>query len=102
MVVPGGILGGFNASTGVAGTHIFAGTFTGPPFEFALAMSDGGLAWQCPANECTTFSFGPPGIAPEVVFMGDDAGCSARSTRRPARYCGRSIMEAASRPVPPS
>ena len=74
MVVPGGILGGFNASTGVAGTHIFAGTFTGPPFEFALGTSDGGFAWQCPANECTSFSFGPPGIAPGVVFLGDGAG----------------------------
>jgi polyvinyl alcohol dehydrogenase (cytochrome) len=74
MVVPGGILGGFNASTGVAGTHIFGGTFTGPPFEFALATSDGGVAWQCPANECASFSFGPPGIAPEVVFLGDSAG----------------------------
>ncbi len=73
-VVPGGFLGGFNASTGVAGGHIYAGTFTGPPFEFALAASDGSSAWQCPGAECGAFSFGPPGIAPGVVFIGDGSG----------------------------
>jgi len=74
MVVPGGILGGFNASTGVAAGHIYGGTFTGPPFEFALVTSDGSLAWECPETECSDFSFGPPGIVPEVVFLGDGAG----------------------------
>jgi polyvinyl alcohol dehydrogenase (cytochrome) len=73
-VVDGGILGGFNASTGVALGRIYAGTFTGPPFEFALGTSDGSVAWQCPAGECDAFSFGPPGIAGGVVFIGDSAG----------------------------
>ena len=63
-----------NASTRVAAGNICGGTFTGPPFEFALAASDGSLAWQCPGTECGAFSFGPPGIAPGVVFIGDGAG----------------------------
>jgi polyvinyl alcohol dehydrogenase (cytochrome) len=74
MVVGGGVFGGFNASTGVAAGLIYGGTFTGPPFEFALVTSDGALAWQCPASECSSFSFGPPGIAPGVVFLGDGTG----------------------------
>src|SRR5262249_31151051 len=73
-VVAGGVLGGFNASTGVALGRIYAGTFTGPPFEFALGTSDGTVAWQCPAAECGVFSFGPPAIAGGVVFLGDSAG----------------------------
>jgi polyvinyl alcohol dehydrogenase (cytochrome) len=74
MAVAGGILGGFNASTGVALGRIYAGTFTGPPFEFALGTSDGSVAWQCPSTECGVFSFGPAGIAGGVVFIGDSAG----------------------------
>jgi polyvinyl alcohol dehydrogenase (cytochrome) len=73
-VVAGTALGGFNASTGVALGRIFAGTFTGPPFEFALDASDGSTAWQCPGTECTGFSFGPPAIAGGVVLIGDGAG----------------------------
>jgi polyvinyl alcohol dehydrogenase (cytochrome) len=73
-VVPPGFLGGFNASTGVALGHIYAGTFTGPPFEFALGTSDGAVAWQCPGTECGGPSFGPAGIAGGVVFLGDAAG----------------------------
>jgi polyvinyl alcohol dehydrogenase (cytochrome) len=73
-VVPGGVLGGFNASTGVAFGNIYAGTFTGPPFLFALGTTDGHSAWQCPSTECNSFSFGPAGIAAGVLFMGDGAG----------------------------
>jgi polyvinyl alcohol dehydrogenase (cytochrome) len=72
--VGGGPLGGFNASTGVAGGKIYAGTFTGPPFQFALDAADGTLAWQCPVATCGGFSFGPPGIANGVVLMGDGSG----------------------------
>lgn len=73
-IVPGGFLGGFNASTGVANGDVYGGTFTGPPFEFALSASDGSTAWQCPGSECGSFSFGPPAIAPGVVFLGDGTG----------------------------
>ena len=73
-VVPAGLLGGFNASTGVAFGTIYAGTYTGPPFIFALGTTNGTVAWQCPTTECNTFSFGPPGIAAGVVFVGDSAG----------------------------
>jgi polyvinyl alcohol dehydrogenase (cytochrome) len=73
-VVPGGFFGGFNASTGVAFGNIYAGTFTGPPFLFALSDTDGQFAWQCPNTECNSFSFGPAAIAAGVVFMGDSAG----------------------------
>src|SRR5262249_9590059 len=47
-VVPADPLGGFNASNGVAYGNIYAGTFTGPPFIFALNATNGGLAWECP------------------------------------------------------
>ena len=73
-VVAGGDLGGFNASTGVAFGNVYAGTFTGPPFIFALGDTNGAVAWQCPTAECNTSSFGPPGIAAGVVFVGDEAG----------------------------
>ena len=73
-VVPGGALGGFNASTGVAFGNVYAGTFTGPPFLFALDDTDGHLAWQCPSSDCNAFSFGPAAIAAGVVFLGDSAG----------------------------
>jgi polyvinyl alcohol dehydrogenase (cytochrome) len=73
-VVPGSALGGFNASTGVALGSIYAGTFTGPPFILALTSTDGTVAWQCPSTECNAFSFGPPGIAAGLVFMGDSSG----------------------------
>jgi polyvinyl alcohol dehydrogenase (cytochrome) len=72
--VPGGVLGGFNASTGVAFGTIYAGTFTGPPFIFALGATDGSVAWQCPNATCGAPSFGPPGIAAGVVFVGDTTG----------------------------
>jgi outer membrane protein assembly factor BamB len=72
--VPGGALGGFNASTGVAFGNIYAGTFTGPPFQFALATANGTVSWQCPSTECGLFSFGPPGIAAGVAFIGDANG----------------------------
>ena len=73
-VVSGSALGGFNASTGVAFGSIYAGTFTGPPFIFALTSLNGSVAWQCPSTECNAFSFGPPGIAAGLVFMGDSSG----------------------------
>jgi polyvinyl alcohol dehydrogenase (cytochrome) len=73
-VVSGGALGGFNASTGVAAGNVYAGTFTGPPFQFAISAADGTVSWQCASAECSTFSFGPPGIAAGVVFIGDGAG----------------------------
>jgi polyvinyl alcohol dehydrogenase (cytochrome) len=73
-VVAGGGLGGFNASTAVAFGNVYAGTFTGPPFIFALGDTNGAVAWQCPTAECNTSSFGPPGIAAGVVFVGDEAG----------------------------
>jgi polyvinyl alcohol dehydrogenase (cytochrome) len=74
QAVAGGVLGGFNASTGVASGAIYAGTFTGPPFIFALGTGNGTTVWQCPSAECGAFSFGPPGIAAGVVFVGDSAG----------------------------
>ena len=70
----GGSLGGFNASTGSAFGRIFASTFTGPPFEFALSTVDGSVAWQCSGAECDVSSFGPPGIANGVALMGDNKG----------------------------
>jgi polyvinyl alcohol dehydrogenase (cytochrome) len=72
--VAGGMLGGFNASTGVAFGNVYAGTFTGPPFQFALSTADGTTSWQCSSSECASFSFGPPGIAAGVAFIGDSAG----------------------------
>src|SRR5215831_13252883 len=65
------LFGGFNASAGVAFGNIFAGTFTGPPYIFALRGFDGTTAWTCPGGVCTTFSFGPPGIADHVALLGD-------------------------------
>ncbi len=72
-VVPGGEGGGFNASTGVAFGKVYAGTFTGPPFIFALDDTNGAVAWQCPNTVCNETSFGPAGIAAGVVFVGDNA-----------------------------
>jgi polyvinyl alcohol dehydrogenase (cytochrome) len=72
-VVPGGEAGGFSGSTGVASGKIYAGTFTGPPFIFALDDTNGAVAWQCPNTVCNTSSFGPAGIAAGVVFVGDNA-----------------------------
>src|SRR5207247_10165673 len=46
-VVAGGEGGGFNASTGVAFGKVYAGTFTGPPYIFALDATNGAVAWQC-------------------------------------------------------
>jgi polyvinyl alcohol dehydrogenase (cytochrome) len=68
------LFGGFNASAGVAFGNIFAGTFTGPPYIFALRAFDGTTAWTCPGGVCTTFSFGPPGIADHVALLGDSSG----------------------------
>src|SRR5262249_44773713 len=73
-VVAGGVLGGSTPRGGGAPGPICGGPFPGPPFEFALGTSDGTVAWQCPAAECGVFSFGPPGIAGGVVFLGDSAG----------------------------
>src|SRR5438445_2360481 len=70
-VVAGGEAGGFNASTGVAFGKVYAATFTGPPYIFALDATNGAVAWQCPTTECNVFSFGPVGIAAGVVFVGD-------------------------------
>ena len=72
-VVAGGIAGGFSASTGVAFGKVYAATFTGPPYIFALDDTNGAVAWQCPATECNVFSFGPVGIAAGVVFVGDSS-----------------------------
>jgi len=72
-VVAGGEAGGFNASTGVAFGKVYAGTFTGPPYIFALDATNGAVAWQCPSTECNVFSFGPVGIAAGVVFVGDSS-----------------------------
>jgi polyvinyl alcohol dehydrogenase (cytochrome) len=72
-VVAGGEAGGFSPSTGVAFGKVYAGTFTGPPYFFALDATNGALAWQCPATECNVFSFGPVGIAAGVVFAGDSS-----------------------------
>src|SRR5262249_28525459 len=69
-VVAGGGAGGFSASTGVAFGKVYAGTFTGPPYAFALDDTNGAIAWQCPPTECNVFSFGPAGIAGGVVFVG--------------------------------
>src|SRR2546422_11380980 len=72
-VVAGGEAGGFSASTGVAFGKVYAGTFTGPPYIFALDATNGAVAWQCPTTECNVFSFGPVGIAAGVVFVGDSS-----------------------------
>jgi polyvinyl alcohol dehydrogenase (cytochrome) len=68
------LFGGFNASAGVAFGKIYAATFSGPPFIFALAAADGTTAWQCAGTDCGVFSFSPPGIADGVVLMGDSQG----------------------------
>jgi polyvinyl alcohol dehydrogenase (cytochrome) len=70
-VVAGGEAGGFSPSTGVAFGKIYAATFTGPPYIFALDATTGAVAWQCPATECDVFSFGPAGLAAGVYFVGD-------------------------------
>src|SRR5437870_7179387 len=72
-VVPGGEAGGFSPSTGVAFGKIYAATFTGPPYIFALDATNGAVAWQCPPTECDVFSFGPAGIAGGVYFVGDSS-----------------------------
>ena len=72
-VVAGGESGGFEGSTGVAFGKVYAATFTGPPFMFALAATNGAVDWQCPTTECNVSSFGPAGIAAGVVFLGDSA-----------------------------
>src|SRR5213080_3430157 len=69
-VVAGGEAGGFSPSTGVAFGKIYAATFTGPPYIFALDATNGAVAWQCPPTECNVFSFGPAGIAGGVFFVG--------------------------------
>src|SRR3989454_8174977 len=69
-VVAGGEAGGFNASTGVAFGEVYAATFTGPAYIFALDATNGAVAWQCPTTECNMFSFGAGGIAAGVVFVG--------------------------------
>ena len=76
LVNPGApnLFGGFNASAGVAFGKIFAGTFSGPPFIFALDAFGGLPTWGCPGSVCTAFSFGPPGIGDHVALMGDSAG----------------------------
>src|SRR5438093_7109863 len=70
-VVAGGEAGGFSPSTGVAFGKIYAATFTGPPYIFALDAATGAVAWQCPPTECNVFSFGPAGIAGGLFFVGD-------------------------------
>src|SRR2546422_786389 len=72
-VVAGGEAGGFSPSAGVAVGKIYAGTFTGPPYIFALDATNGAVAWQCPPTECNVFSFGPAGIAGGVYFVGDSS-----------------------------
>ena len=72
-VVAGGEAGGFSPSTGVAFGKIYAATFTGPPYIFALDATNGAVAWQCPPTECDVFSFGPAGIAGGVYFVGDSS-----------------------------
>jgi polyvinyl alcohol dehydrogenase (cytochrome) len=72
-VVAGGEAGGFSPSTGVAFGKVYAGTFTGPPYIFALDATTGAVAWQCPETECNEFSFGPAGIAAGVYFVGDSS-----------------------------
>ncbi len=73
VVVAGGEAGGFSPSTGVAFGKIYAATFTGPPYIFALDATNGAVAWQCPPTECDVFSFGPAGIAGGVYFVGDSS-----------------------------
>jgi polyvinyl alcohol dehydrogenase (cytochrome) len=72
-VVGGGESGGFSGSTGVAFGKVYAATFTGPPYSFALDATNGAVAWQCPPTECNVSSFGPAGIAAGVVFVGDSS-----------------------------
>src|SRR5437016_5299353 len=72
-VVAGGESGGFSPSTGVAFGKVYAATFTGPPYIFALDATNGAVAWQCPTTVCDVFSFGPVGIAAGVVFVGDSS-----------------------------
>ena len=52
---------------------IYAATFTGPPYIFALDATNGAVAWQCPPTECNVFSFGPPG---------SQAACTSWATAR--------------------
>jgi polyvinyl alcohol dehydrogenase (cytochrome) len=68
------LFGGFNASTGAAFGDVYASTFSGPPFTFAIHDFDGSNAWACPSTECKVFSFGPPAEANGIVLSGDNAG----------------------------
>ncbi len=68
------LFGGFNASTGTAFGDVYAATFSGPPFAFAVHGFDGSAAWSCAAAECQVFSFGPPAEANGLVLAGDSAG----------------------------
>jgi polyvinyl alcohol dehydrogenase (cytochrome) len=72
-VVPGSEGGGFSPSTGVAFGKIYAATFSGPPYIFALDATTGAVAWECPETECDVFSFGPAGVAAGVYFVGDSS-----------------------------
>jgi len=72
-VVAGGESGGFEGSTGVAFGKVYAATFTGPPYIFALDATTGAVAWQCPPTECNVSSFGPAGVAAGVFFVGDSS-----------------------------
>src|SRR5262249_59407016 len=57
------LFGGFNASAGVAFGKLYAATFSGPPFIFALATADGTPARQCAGTAGGGFSLSPPRIA---------------------------------------
>jgi polyvinyl alcohol dehydrogenase (cytochrome) len=68
------LFGGFNASTGTAFGDVYAATFSGPPFTFAVHGFDGSAAWACASTECQVFSFGPPAEVNGLVLSGDSAG----------------------------
>jgi outer membrane protein assembly factor BamB len=69
----GGEAGGFSGATGVAFGKVYANTFTGPPFIFALDATNGAVDWQCLDTECNVFGFGPAGIAAGAFLVGDSS-----------------------------
>ena len=71
IVSAGGVLGGFNGSTGFANGKVYGTTVDGPEFDVALDAMTGTLAWLAPD---AVSSFSATGIGNGIVYAGDNAG----------------------------
>jgi polyvinyl alcohol dehydrogenase (cytochrome) len=71
IVSAGGVLGGFNGSTGFANQKIYGVTVDGPEFQVALDAMTGTLSW---AAADAVSSFSATSIANGVVYAGDNTG----------------------------